>query len=89
MRIGKITGTVTATSRNSRLSTHPLLVVDLEDAQGNVIEKSIVASDTVGAGVGQIVLVATGSAARIADELQGTISDAAVVAIVDTISVNT
>ena len=89
MRIGKVTGTVTATVRNPRLRTHPLLIVDLEDAQGNVIEKSVVASDTVGAGVGQSVLVATGSAARIAEELQGTIADAAIIAIVDRISETT
>lgn len=86
MRIGKVTGTVTATARNPRLSTHSLLIVDLVDANHETITRSVVALDTVGAGVGQSVLVATGSAARIPEELQGTIADAAIVAIIDSIS---
>ena len=86
MRVGTVIGTVTATARNPRLSTHTLLIVDLEDADRERINGSVVALDTVGAGVGQTVLVATGSAARMPEQLQGTIADAAIVAIVDEIS---
>ena len=41
------------------------------------------AVDAVGAGVGDVVLVATGSAVRELDGLQGVAADAAIVAIVD------
>jgi microcompartment protein CcmK/EutM len=42
-----------------------------------------VAVDAVGAGVGDVVLVATGSAVRELDGLAGVAADAAIVAIVD------
>ncbi len=88
MRIGTVIGTVTAPVRNPRLSSYPLLIVQFGEEKklttSNV--EPIVASDTVGAGIGQTVLVAMGSAARVPEELQGTIADAAIVAIVDEIS---
>ena len=45
--------------------------------------KKIVAIDNVGAGIGETVLVATGSAARIGCDMEDAPVDAAIVGIVD------
>jgi len=47
------------------------------------IKEKMVAVDNVGAGIGEIVLVATGSAARIGLNLDNSPIDAAIVGIVD------
>ena len=87
MKIARVTGTVTATVKDSRLVAHPLLIVDVEDARGKLIQSSLIAVDTLGAGVGQMVLIATGSAARVPAGLQGVAIDASIVAIIDEISI--
>ena len=65
-----------------------LLLVDIEDASGTVLEASHVAVDTLGAGVGDLVLLVTGSAARIPAHFSGLSVDASVVAIVDEVNTN-
>lgn len=86
MRLGKVTGTVTATAKAAALTGHKLLVVDVIDAGGAVITPALVASDTVGAGVGETVLLAEGSGARMAQGLSGAPVDLATIAIVDHVS---
>ena len=78
MIIGKVTGTVTATVKAPELSGATLLVVSAQDEL-----PPIVAVDTVGAGAGDQVLIATGSAARLPAQTSGAPVDAAVIAIVD------
>ena len=85
MQIGKVTGTVTATAKAASLTGQPLLVVDVVDAGGAVLAASQVASDTVGAGRGDTVLLTQGSAARMSAGLSGAPVDLAVIAIVDRI----
>ncbi len=87
MRIARVIGTVTSTVKDHQLAAHPLLVVDVQDAQGKVLDPSVVAVDTLGAGVGQTVLIVSGSAARVPTTIAGIAVDAAIVAIVDEISV--
>ena len=65
MRLAKVIGTVTATAKLTKLSGQKLLLVDTIEHNGNVIEKSLVAVDTIGAGVGDICIMSEGSAARI------------------------
>ena len=86
MHLGRVTGSVTATVKAEPLTGHKLLVVDLVDAQGTVITPACVAPDTVGAGVGDTVLVTQGSAARMAAGLSTTPIDLAIIAIVDRIN---
>ena len=88
MRIARVTGTVTATVKNPQLAAHPLLIVDVIDAKRRLIQSSIVAVDTLGACIGETVLIVTGSAARIPADVSGIGVDATIVAIVDDISVN-
>lgn len=86
MQIGRVTGTVTATAKAERLTGQKLLIVDVVDADGKVLISSAVAPDTVGAGVGDMVLLTQGSAARMAQGLSSAPVDLAIVAIVEHIS---
>ena len=65
------------------MSGHKLLVCDVIDGAGKVVEPAVVAVDTVGAGVGETVLLVFGSAARLPAATSGIPIDAAVTAIVD------
>lgn len=84
MLIGKVTGSVVATRKNDNLVGNKFMVVELVKDMGST--KKIVAIDNIGAGIGEIVLVATGSAARIGCGVENTPVDAAIVGIVDNCS---
>lgn len=86
MQLGRVTGTVTATAKAERLTGQKLLIVDVVDAAGAVVTPGLVAPDTVGAGVGDTVLLAQGSAARMAQGLSSAPVDLAIVAIVEHLS---
>ena len=64
MTLGKVTGTIVATQKDEKLVGSKLMVVQDVDLNGEVDRKYTVAVDAVGAGIGEIVLVATGSSAR-------------------------
>ncbi len=84
MIIGKVVGHVVSTRKNENLIGQKLLIVEpLEKLSGNMGEADFIAIDNVGAGVGETVLVATGSAARIGCGLEGAPVDAAIVGIID------
>ena len=84
MLIGKVVGSVVATRKNENLVGNKFMVVELMEDMGET--KKIVAIDNIGAGIGEVVLVATGSAARIGCGVQSTPVDAAIVGIVDNCS---
>ena len=86
MQLGKATGTVTATAKDAKLVGAKLLVTDLVDSNGKVIDPARVSVDTCGAGVGDTVLVVSGSAARMAAGLSSAPVDLAIIAIVDRVS---
>lgn len=86
MKIARVTGTASGTIKDSQLAGQKWLVVDIVDAGGVVQESSVVALDVCSAGVGDTVLVATGSAARLPGETSGVPTDATVVAIIDEIT---
>lgn len=83
MLLGKVTGSVTATVKAERLSGLKLLVVDVLGADGAVAAPAQVAPDTVGAGVGDTVLLTQGSAARMAQGLSTAPVDLAIIGIID------
>ena len=85
MKVARVIGTATATIKAQGLAGHKLLVVDVLDAGGNVLEPSLVAVDATGAGRGDICLMVQGSAARI--PANGLPVDAALIAVIDEISV--
>ncbi|MBE6570949.1 MAG: ethanolamine utilization protein EutN [Ruminococcaceae bacterium] len=82
MIIGKVVGKVISTRKNEALVGCKFLVVEILSSMTNDNTK-MVAVDNVGAGIGDIVLVAQGSAARLACNDGNTPVDAAVVGIVD------
>ena len=81
MIIGKVVGSIIATRKNDRLVGQKLLVIRPLENMEKLGE--FVAIDNVGAGIGETVLVATGSAARIGCDLENAPVDAAIVGIVD------
>jgi microcompartment protein CcmK/EutM len=86
MRLARVTGTVTATAKDSALVGGALLVVDFSDAAGKAIETGHVALDSCGAGVGDTVLISQGSAARLPQGKAAMPIDAVIVAIVEQVS---
>jgi microcompartment protein CcmK/EutM len=93
MRLGRICGTVVATVKAEEFASPKLLLVtnvDAQDPARTAISGDVyVAVDLIGAGDGEIVLIAEGSAARVHRGCADIPTDAAVVAIVDTTRVGT
>ncbi|MDH4117173.1 MAG: EutN/CcmL family microcompartment protein [Acidimicrobiia bacterium] len=87
MRLARVVGNVTGTIKDGSLTGRKLLVVDLVDSSGAVVDAGHVALDTVGAGAGDSVLVSTGSAARHAGSSAGLPTDMAIVLIVEEITI--
>ena len=85
MILARMVGTVVATRKDERLVSHKLLVAQPIDPDGTAHGRQLVAIDTVDAGVGDTVLIVTGSSARMADDLQEVPVDAAIVGVVDSI----
>ena len=88
MQIGKIVGTVVASRKDEKLEGLRLQVVKYVDADGTPTKNMVIAADSVGAGIGEIVLVASGSSARQTNETQGKPVDAVIMAIVDILEVD-
>ena len=85
MLIAKIVGTVVATRKDPRLVSSKLLIARGVDPRGNAEGAYVVAVDTVAAGVGETVLVVSGSSARMASGLKDCPVDAAIVGIIDAV----
>ena len=87
MILAKIVGTVVATRKDPRLVSNKLLVARPIDPRGKAEGHYVVAVDTVEAGVGETVLIVSGSSARMASGLKDCPVDAAIVGIVDTVQI--
>jgi carbon dioxide concentrating mechanism protein CcmL len=85
MELAHVLGSVTATAKTESLLSHKLLVVQSQDPAGSDARPSEVAVDTVGAGPGDHVLIARGSAARLPPETRAAATDLTIVAIVDAV----
>ena len=87
MKLAIVTGTVTATAKDPQLVGQKLLVCDCIDGSGKVTEPALIATDSLGAGVGNKVLIVTGSAARMLSGTSGVPVDAAICGIIDQVEV--
>ena len=87
MILARVVGTVVATRKDPKLVSNKLLVARPMDPRGKAEGSYLVAVDTVDAGVGETVLVVSGSSARMASGLQDCPIDAAIVGIVDEIEI--
>jgi microcompartment protein CcmK/EutM len=83
--LARIVGTVVATRKDPRLVSNKLLLVRPVDPKGTVDGGYLVAVDTVDAGVGETVLIVSGSSARMASGMKDCPVDAAIVGIVDAV----
>ena len=88
MLLAKIVGTVVATRKDPRLVSSKLLIARPMDPHGKPEGHYLVAVDTVDAGVGETVLIVSGSSARMASGMKDCPVDACVVGIVDEISMH-
>ena len=88
MYLAKVVGVVVATKKDEKLIGSKMLVVQPTDTDNNPVRNTEVAIDSVGAGVGERVLVASGSSARNAYGDKGAPVDKAIVAIVDSVEIS-
>ena len=88
MLLARIVGTVVATRKDPRLVSNKLLLARPIDPKGKAEGNYLVAIDTVNAGVGETVLIVSGSSARMAAGMKDTPVDAAIVGIIDTIDLS-
>ena len=85
MILGKVAGTVVSTRKESVLDGLTMLaVVPIDLKTGALKDGGVVAVDAVGAGVGEVVLYASGSSARQTTVTNNRPVDATIMAIVDT-----
>ncbi|MEO0758929.1 MAG: EutN/CcmL family microcompartment protein [Cyanobacteria bacterium J06648_16] len=88
MRLAKVRGTVVSTVKESTLRGVKFLLVQFVSESGDPLPDYDVAADVVGAGPGEWVLVTQGSSARQHEGYNHRPVDAAVIAIVDTVSLD-
>lgn len=85
VQLARVLGQVVSTVKEPALGRHTLLLLaDAGDGEGSSDEPAYVAVDLVGAGVGEVVLVSSGGAARVAAGPEVPV-DRAVVAIADSV----
>lgn len=82
MIVGKVVGSIVSTRKNEKLIGSKFMIIEQILSAGSAPFKFI-AIDDIGAGIGETVLVATGSAARIGTDNENAPVDAAIVGIVD------
>jgi microcompartment protein CcmK/EutM len=87
MVLGKVVGTVWATRKDEELVGMKLQIVKHLDLQYRVKDTFVVAVDTVQAGVGDVVLVCSGSSARQTAQTKNKPVDAVIMAVVDKLDV--
>lgn len=82
MLAGKVVGSVVSTRKNDKLIGNKFMIVEIVGSM-RAKEQQLIAVDNIGAGIGEYVLVAQGSAARIGCDMQDAPVDAAIVGIID------
>jgi microcompartment protein CcmK/EutM len=88
MLLARVTGTVVSTCKEQRIEGIKFLLLEKIDAATMQGKKDyVVAMDSVGAGIDEVVFYASGSSSRMTAVTDGKPSDAAIIAIVDSIDV--
>jgi ethanolamine utilization protein EutN len=91
MFIAKVIGNVVATEKNAKFRGMKLLLIQPyinKDTKLVSSGSSVVAVDSIGAGVGECVLFTQGSSARLTPATKDAPVDAVIVGIVDSVEVN-
>lgn len=88
MILGRVLGTVVSTQKDSNLVGLKLQLVQPVNVRDQQPEgRPLVVVDSVGAGLGDMVMLVTGSSARLTDLTRTAPTDATIVAIVDSVEV--
>jgi len=93
MFVAKVTGSVVATQKVDSMVGQKLLVVEpyrIDEQDRSRLKstgRTFVCVDTVGAGVGEFVLIVQGSSARLTPQTKPLPIDAAIIGIVDSVHV--
>lgn len=87
MLIGKVIGTVVATRKDETLVGSKLMLTQPINYKKEPMGEPLVVVDTVGAGIGELVIYASGTASRNAAKKHDASIDAAIVGIIDNIDV--
>jgi ethanolamine utilization protein EutN len=87
MQTARVVGNVWATRKEPSLNGLKLLIVEPYDPNTGEKSKAIVAADAVGAGIGELVIVVSGSTARRALGKDNIAVDATIVGIIDEVEV--
>ena len=82
MLMGRVVGHIVSTRKNDKLVGSKILEVRLIENTAET-DKYLVAIDSVGAGIGERVLITTGSGSRLALDNASAPTDAVIVGIVD------
>lgn len=93
MFLAKVTGSVVSTQKVGTMTGHKLLTVEplrVDPANNDKlvgVGRTFVVVDSLGAGLGETVLIVQGSSARMMPETEKLPVDAAIIGIVNTVSV--
>src|SRR5436190_2307913 len=93
MFLARVEGSVVATKKDASMAGRKLLLVrpqlvdEKDPARFRPGMNTIVAVDSVGAGIGEMVMFCQGSSARLAPNLKDAPVDAVIIGIVDTVDV--
>jgi microcompartment protein CcmK/EutM len=84
MQLARVAGTLVATDKEPSMDGLSFRVLRQLDFENVDTGGYVIAVDAIGAGVGEVVMYATGSSARQTDATDGRPCDAVIMAIVDT-----
>ena len=84
MLLGQVVGTLVASRKDEKLEGFKFLVVRRLNVENEQVGDYVVAADAVQAGIGDVVMYATGSSARQTTVTDRRPCDAVIMAIVDT-----
>ncbi len=93
MFVGRVTGSLVATQKVASMTGHKLLMIEpyrvAEQSRDKLVPtgRSFVVVDTLGAGLGDMVLVCQGSSARLTPETEKLPIDAVVIGLISTVDV--
>lgn len=89
MILARVVGTIVATRKDPRLEGQKLLILKPVSPEGNDESGYLISVDTVSAGFRELVIVVSGSSARMAAGCKDKPVDSSIVGIVDTVHLDT
>lgn len=87
MKLAKVIGTIVATRKEESLVGCKLMIIRRVNGMSEYIDSEEIAVDFVGAGIGDIVLIAQGSSVRVDPKRKESIIDMGIIGIIDAIDI--